>query len=1106
MIKNIIKRDGSVEEFNPGKVNSWVEWTTEGLEGRAEWSSIVLDTLKTLNGDVHSQDLQKALIKTCLLRRDWPHNVMAGKLYVAVLRKSMYNNKIPTIKELQKELVETKLMEDLKYTDEEYEALEKVIDHQKDFTYAHFQLHQIVKKYSIQDRVLKISYETPQFTFMRMAMALAADETENKLEQVYEYYKYLSDSVINAPTPNYVNLGTSHRGYASCCLYTAGDSAKSLAIGDHIAYTMTYMSAGIGSNINCRSVNDPVRNGAIEHLGKFPYYRSLAGAVKANLQSGRGGACTTYFSLFDKEAPRIIVAYNPRTPVASQIRDIHFASMSNLLFAKKVAKNEDIFYFNVFTAPDLTEKFYSGDQEGFEELYNKYEQDPNFKKEYTNARKLMLLSGKESYNVSVHYHFNVDEANRHTPFKEPIHSSNLCVGPNTPILTKEFGYKPIIDLLGKDVDVWNGEKWSPTTVVKTGEKQKLFTVLTDSGSSLDVTDYHKWYVQEQDIHGGVSNIVEKRTFELKPGDKLIKFDLSVCDHGDKELKLPYENGFFSGDGTKLIYNRSRIYLYDNKKNLLDYFNTDKSICSVRENNNRLEIEYRKGLLENKFFIPSCEYNLSSRLNWLSGLLDSDGHITNNNGSLNIQLVNTNYDFLVRLRYMLQELGIHSTIRKAMESGKRLLPNQKGGKELYYCKETHRILISNEEVLKLKDLGLKTNRLNLDVARPGNRESRKFVKIVDILDRSIIDDTYCFTEKERNMGMFAGVLTGQCLEICEHTAPYYDMKDLYSEEDHGRGEVAMCNLAAINVANELTDDEYYKAAYYSLKMIDKTIHLTHYELPHIGFTAKQRLNAGVGIIGFATYLARQGLKFDTKEGRQAAHAVAERHMYFLIKASLQLSKEKGIAPWMHKTKWPDGWLPIDTYKKSVDELADPIYNYDWESLRKEVIANKGIRNTVLVAHMPTESSSKASGVPNGIYPIRDLFLKKTDLKNVVSWCPVDSDILGEDYQLAYDIETVDLLKMYAVFQKFTDQSISADLYKDRTSKIEISDKEIINEYLTMVKYGVKSRYYQNSLTSKVKEEDIEEIKPEITNEEVLVDEYGYADDSDGKGCAGGSCTL
>ncbi len=122
----------------------------------------------------------------------------------------------------------------------------------------------------------------------------------------------------------------------------------------------------------------------------------------------------------------------------------------------------------------------------------------------------------------------------------------------------------------------------------------------------------------------------------------------------------------------------------------------------------------------------------------------------------------------------------------------------------------------------------------------------------------------------------------------------------------------------------------------------------------------------------------------------------------------------------------GIFPIDTYKKNVDQLVPHVLKYDWETLRAEVIANGGIRNSSLVAHMPTESSSKSSGSPNGIYPIRDLDMKKTDLGNALDWVVPDSDLYGEDYQIAYDIDTNDLIKFYAVVQKFTDQGISAEL--------------------------------------------------------------------------------
>lgn len=270
MLERIIKRDGSVEPFDPHKVNSWSQWATKGLGDRVDWSLIVLDTIKHIGKEVHSQELQRQLIKSCLLRRSWPYNLMAGKLYNALYRKELFAGEMPTIKSLHEEMQAAGLIRVLKYTDEEYAYLETVIDHNRDFNLAHFQVHQLRKKYSLQDRSSKKEFETPQFIFMRMAMALAEDEApEKRMEHLKNWYDHFSFCRLNAPTPNYLNLGTDHNGYASCCVYATDDTAESLAIGDHIAYTMTYMSAGIGSFINTRSLGDSVRNGIITHQGRI---------------------------------------------------------------------------------------------------------------------------------------------------------------------------------------------------------------------------------------------------------------------------------------------------------------------------------------------------------------------------------------------------------------------------------------------------------------------------------------------------------------------------------------------------------------------------------------------------------------------------------------------------------------------------------------------------------------------------------------------------------------------------------------------------------------------------------------------------------------------
>lgn len=809
---------------------------------------------------------------------------------------------------------------------------------------------------------------------------------------------------------------------------------------------------------------------------KIPYYRSLAGAVRANLQGGRGGACTTYYSVFDPEAIVIANLQNPRATDDKKNRDIHFAMMGNRLFGKKIAKNEDIFQFTSFSAPDLMEAFFSGDQDRFEQLYESYEASPLFPKTYINARTFLVHATQQSYEVGTHYFALIDEINRHTPFREPIHSSNLCVAPDTPILTKEYGYRPISLLHGQAVHVWNGDAWSKTTIIKTGINQPVVEVRTTDGT-LRVTLYHKWPVAVVDAYGVQIAEIEKRTHELFAGNKLVRYDLAIADHGTSILSDAYPEDF----------------------------------------------------------IPDTTYTLGSRINWLGKLMDRSGICAADGSNLEIQFLSQDEGMLNTLRLVLQELGVRSFVVEAEYA------------DSLDATPWYLLSIPNNSLVKLKALGLVLTHIDLSGLSEDLLADDPHPEILSVTDYNQYVDTYCFNEPIHHRGMFAGVLSCNCLEVTQPTAPYYQMTDLYSAFDTGvmevvdtentvhsfkysqkvvtdRGEtfagdlkvddvlhfnlrldvsskkvshikkilqrkispeVSLCSLAGIVEPNIHSDAEYQSAAYYALKMIDKCIHRSDYILPHVGYTAKNRLNAGVGLVGVAYSMAKMNLKYDSIDGLYALHRIAERHSYFMIRASLQLGIEKGNAPWMHKTKWPAGWLPIDTYKRTVDKIVTHNLRYDWETLRQEIIANKGIRNSSIVSHMPTESSSKAAGVPNSIYPVRELSMKKTDLSNALDWCAPDNDILADAYQSAWDIRTRDLIKVYAVFQKFADQAISADFYKDRSKDINLSSQEMIEEYLDMIRYGMKTRYYQNTRTSSIGK-DHESIGQ--------------------KGCGAGGCTL
>ncbi len=326
------------------------------------------------------------------------------------------------------------------------------------------------------------------------------------------------------------------------------------------------------------------------------------------------------------------------------------------------------------------------------------------------------------------------------------------------------------------------------------------------------------------------------------------------------------------------------------------------------------------------------------------------------------------------------------------------------------------------------------------------------------------DVYDITVEDNHNFYGNGILVHNCAEIALPTKPFKGVADLYRSYKEGDGEIALCSLAGIIVSNINDDEEYADVAYYALKMIDVCIHKSDYVFKSLEQTAKSRLSAGVGILGLAHLMAKEGYQYDTQSGLNFAHTLAETHSWHLINASLRLGKELGNAPWMKKTLWPEGWLPIDTHEKKVDELVTVGLKRNWEFLRGAIIENGGIRNSVVCAQMPGESSTIAAGTTNGVYPIRELYIMKTNDTLVNHWAAPDGTKLQKNYQSAWDISTTSMIKFYSVLQKFCDQTISADLFVRITGSEKISSTAIVQDYLDMVKHGMKTRYYVNSLTS------------------------------------------
>jgi ribonucleoside-diphosphate reductase alpha chain len=266
---------------------------------------------------------------------------------------------------------------------------------------------------------------------------------------------------------------------------------------------------------------------------------------------------------------------------------------------------------------------------------------------------------------------------------------------------------------------------------------------------------------------------EVRAHELKAGDKLIKFDFPVV-QGELDYELAYQHGFYCGDGCDTPQGQ-RIYLYGQKMALQSMF-PEVSDWTYQPKSNRA-YGHMKGM-QNKYWVPGAEYSVKARLEWLAGYLDADGSVCHNGDNQSLQVKSIDYDFLKNVQMMLGTLGVSAKLKQVEVDRVVLMPANDGtGEEKEYnAKAAWRLMINSIDVQKLMGIGFIPNRLEL-VDHVPQRNASRFVQVVGIADFGRIDDTYCFTEPKRHMGVFNGLLTGQCQEIMEIQKAYYNMMDL-----------------------------------------------------------------------------------------------------------------------------------------------------------------------------------------------------------------------------------------------------------------------------------------------------------------------------------------
>jgi ribonucleoside-diphosphate reductase alpha chain len=306
---------------------------------------------------------------------------------------------------------------------------------------------------------------------------------------------------------------------------------------------------------------------------------------------------------------------------------------------------------------------------------------------------------------------------------------------------------------------------------------------------------------------------------------------------------------------------------------------------------------------------------------------------------------------------------------------------------------------------------------------------------------------------------------------------------------GEGEIALCILSAINVGKLKNLDELEELCDLSVRGLEELIDYQNYPVKAAEVSTINRRSLGIGYIGLAHYLAKHGEHYDDPRAWQLVHDLTEAFQFYLLKASNAIAKEKGACGYFDRTKYADGILPIDTYKRDVDEIVPNKLNYDWETLRSE-IQTHGLRHSTLSAQMPSESSSVVSNETNGIEPPRDYLSVKKSKKGPLKQIVPSYQSLKNNYTLLWDMPSnTGYINIVAVMQKFFDQAISGNWsynpenYPDNEVPVSVMAQDFLNTY----KYGWKTSYYQNTYDAKKDEvvdekrqQDVEDMLNDLLN--------------------------
>jgi ribonucleotide reductase alpha subunit len=925
---HIIKRDGTVELLSFDKILKRVK--SLGTETKpnlnVNYTQLVMKVVDQLYNNMPTYVIDELTAEQCssMITKHLDYGVLASRIIVSNNHKTTTPDFAKAMDTLyhyndmhgvHKPLIHPSVWQSSQANQVFFAS---ILDYSRDYLFDYFGFKTLERAYLM--KVGKKIIERPQHMWLRVAIGIHGDD----LQRIKETYDLLSQKYFIHATPTLFNAGTNHPQLSSCYLIgMAEDSIDGIFSTLKDCAKISKWAGGIGLHIhNVRATNSHINgtngtsNGIVPMLGVF---NKTARYVD---QGGgkRPGSFAIYLEPWHADVEDFLDMKKNHGDEEGRARDLFYALWIPDLFMQKVKADEEWSLFCPHKCPGLADCHGAT----FNELYTKYTKEGKANK-VIKARALWFKILDSQMETGTPYLLYKDAANAKSNQQNlgTIKSSNLCVAPETQVLTDK-GYFTIQSLEGQTVKVWNGEEFSETIIKKTGVEQPLITIETSDGCTLDCTPYHKFYIENKDDQD-VSSIEAQH---LKVNDQLIRYNLPVIDGQE-------------------LYNDS-------------------------------------------IHIVPMNASLKTKMEWLTNYYKYE---KSNNVILtdNLYVSNHNKAFMSDLKLMLQTCGVNSKFISLSRSSSHLTT----------------LLITSANLQKLVGLGLGFSSLKADTSF--SRDTTQYVYIKSITNAGRIADTYCFNEPKKHAGIFNGIITGQCTEIIE-----------YSDAE----ETAVCNLASIGLPKYVLPDKTfdYNKLHEVVKVItfnlNKIIDVNYYPTEKTRISNLLHRPIGIGVQGLADVFALMDLTFISDAAKEVNKLIFETIYHAALESSneiaaarqegmQQLCKNahtlyKDINPeHLHlyeKQRWAsrsytdkaigddliEKLLPIPAefyslegkhmgaYSSFADSptskgiLQFDLWNktpyserYDWLTL-KEKIKIYGLRNSLLVAPMPTASTAQILG--------------------------------------------------------------------------------------------------------------------------------------------------